>query len=138
MNRDDFPELAHIRLKEAKILLDNECWEGAYYLCGYAVECSLKACISKKTKEHDFPPPRSMIEKYYTHNLKLLMEAAGLNVQLRSDIEKDKNFRLNWIIVESWNESSRYERIADSDARDLYLAVSNSDHGVLKWIKQYW
>lgn len=66
------------------------------------------------------------------------MEAAGLNVQLKSDIEKDKNFRLNWIIVESWNESSRYERIADSDARDLYLAVNSPNHGVLKWIKQYW
>jgi HEPN domain-containing protein len=55
MNRGDFQELSIIRLQDAKILLDNKCYDGAYYLSGYVVECALKACIAKKTREHDFP-----------------------------------------------------------------------------------
>ena len=37
MNRNDFQQLAEIRVKEAKVLLDNQCFDGAYYLLGYAV-----------------------------------------------------------------------------------------------------
>ncbi len=32
MNRNDFQQLVDIRLKEAKVLLDNQCFDGAYYL----------------------------------------------------------------------------------------------------------
>jgi hypothetical protein len=55
MKRKDFQELAAVRLKEARVLLRAGCYEGAYYLAGYAVECALKACISKQTERHEFP-----------------------------------------------------------------------------------
>jgi len=138
MNRDTFQEIALIRLKETEALLDESSWDGAYYLCGYVIECALKACISKNTREHDFPPPRSTIEKYYTHNLKLLMESAGLDAQLKLDMKKDKELEINWYMVMLWNESSRYERHNERDAKGLYLAVKDPDHGVLKWLKQHW
>jgi hypothetical protein len=47
MNRNDLQNLSRLREKEAKVLLDNGCFAGAYYLLGYAVECALKACIAK-------------------------------------------------------------------------------------------
>jgi hypothetical protein len=43
MNRNDLRRLARIRLKEARVLLQAKCFDGAYYLCGYAIECGLKA-----------------------------------------------------------------------------------------------
>ena len=138
MNREQFQELALIRLKESEALLEADCWDGAYYLCGYAIECALKACISKKTKEHDFPPPRSTIEKYYTHNLKLLMESAGLDVQLKMDMKSDPELEVNWYAAVAWNESSRYEKHGNKQAKDLLLAVNDPNHGVLKWLKQHW
>jgi HEPN domain-containing protein len=55
MNRADFQKLTQLRLAEAKVLLDSNRYEGAYYLMGYAVECALKSCIAKQTKEYDFP-----------------------------------------------------------------------------------
>src|SRR5205807_5441492 len=64
MNRADFHKLTEIRMREAKVLLDRKCDEGAYYLAGYAVECALKACIAKKTLAHDFPPKAAA--KLYT------------------------------------------------------------------------
>ncbi|HLF84399.1 MAG TPA: HEPN domain-containing protein [Blastocatellia bacterium] len=55
MNRNDLKLLAVTRLREAKVLLANGEYSGAYYLAGYVVECALKACIAKRTKRHDFP-----------------------------------------------------------------------------------
>ena len=55
MNRQDFQALARVRLEEAKALRDAGRPAGAYYLAGYTVECALKACIAKRTREHDFP-----------------------------------------------------------------------------------
>ena len=49
MNRGEFQEIANIRLRDAKVLLDNECFDGAYYLAGYVIECALKAWIAKNT-----------------------------------------------------------------------------------------
>ena len=62
MNRNDFRELAGIRLGEAKVLLDSDRYDGAFYLADYAVECALKACISRLTRRFDFPPDRKSIE----------------------------------------------------------------------------
>ena len=39
MNRADLKQLAQLRLREAKALLDGGHAPGAYYLAGYAVEC---------------------------------------------------------------------------------------------------
>jgi HEPN domain-containing protein len=55
MNRNDLRRLARIRLKEARMLLEADCSDGSYYLCGYAIECALKACIARNTQRHDFP-----------------------------------------------------------------------------------
>ncbi|HWY48146.1 MAG TPA: hypothetical protein VNX70_12225 [Bryobacteraceae bacterium] len=42
MNRNDFQQLAENHLRHAKALLDAELYSGAYYICGYAVECALR------------------------------------------------------------------------------------------------
>ncbi|MCV5491797.1 HEPN domain-containing protein, partial [Escherichia coli] len=55
MNKNDLEALSDTRLNEAKCLLDHGFFHGAYYLCGYAVECALKACIAKSFLQHEFP-----------------------------------------------------------------------------------
>jgi hypothetical protein len=45
VNRAEFQKLADLRAREAGVLLAARCYDGAYYLAGYAVECALKACI---------------------------------------------------------------------------------------------
>ena len=42
MNRSDFQELAELHLQHARALLDAQLYSGAYYMCGYVIECSLK------------------------------------------------------------------------------------------------
>ena len=59
MNCKDLKELTRIRRKEARLLLRNRNYEGAYYLSGYIVECGLKVCIAKQTKKCDFPDKKT-------------------------------------------------------------------------------
>jgi HEPN domain-containing protein len=137
MNRYDFKQIANIRLKEAKTLLSNGNYDGAYYLCGYVVECGLKACIAKKTKRYDFPDKKT-VEGSYTHDFVELIKVAGLEQDLHNETKSNKQFEVNWTVVKDWTETKRYERQNDKKAHDLYYAIANRQNGVLKWIRQYW
>jgi len=137
MNRDDLRQLAQIRLREARALLKNRSNHGAYYLCGYVIECGLKACIAKQTKMYDFPD-KETVNKSYTHDLSRLVKVSGLERDLDSEMTKDTTFALNWAIVKDWSEESRYKKHTTKKAKDLYSAISNKQHGVLRWIKQHW
>ena len=55
LNRDELMRLANERLKDTGALLEANRFEAAFYLVGYVVECALKACIARQTREHDFP-----------------------------------------------------------------------------------
>ena len=116
-------------------MLDNGRYEGAYYLCGYVVECGLKACIAKQTKRYDFPDRRTVNDSY-THDLTKLIKTAGL--LLEQEMGRDEDFAANWSVVKEWSEGSRYEKVSENAARDLYSAVVDVEHGVLQWIRQYW
>ncbi len=139
MNRSDFQKLADLRIKEAKILLENKCFEGAYYLAGYAVECALKACIAKKTKRFDFPPKDKIVRELYTHNLEQLRKLAELPLNLEAKKKSMIQFELNWAVVKGWKEEVRYEtEVDDKRANNLYSAITDKKHGVLSWLKKYW
>ena len=81
MNRVELQRLAIERLTDAKALLAARRWSAAYYLCGYGVECALKACIAKLMKSEEFPD-KTFAEKCWTHNLQQLLGLAGLKDEL--------------------------------------------------------
>lgn len=137
LNRQILQELARIRLKEARALLREGYYDGAYYLCGYIVECGLKACIARHTKRYDFPDKEAVI-KSYTHNLERLIEVAELDLALKQEMDRNPDFADNWSIVKDWSETSRYERHTRREAEDMYSAIANREHGVLKWIRMFW
>lgn len=137
MNRRDFQRIAQIRMQEADALLKSRNYSGAYYLCGYAVECGLKACIAKLIKQYEFPN-RKTVNDSYSHDLVQLVRVAGLNTEL--DIAKgtDPNFELNWTIAKDWSEESRYRLHRRQASLELYNAIADPVHGVLPWIERYW
>ena len=136
--RSDFQQLTDVRAAEVTALLAAGCWDGAYYLAGYVVECALKACIAKLTVAESFPPPRKFVEQSYTHDLKQLVATAALGKALLADAAADPVFSANWDVVEAWDEASRYRRLSESAARQLSDAVTDPVHGVLSWVKRYW
>jgi hypothetical protein len=143
MNRIDFQRLAELRLKESKALLAAELPNGAYYLAGYAVECALKACIAKRTQQHDFPDKR-LADKSYTHDVEKLLDAAGLSELLKKDLVGNEELELDWETVREWSEQSRYDFFDGNPtgglavAQMLIDAVESEKGGVLRWIRQSW
>jgi len=119
------------------MLLDGGFYEGAYYLCGYAVECALKACIAKQTGRHDFPD-RRFTGAVYTHNLATLMREAGLTGDLERSVAADPKLGENWLVVKDWNEERRYHGRDEPASRVLVNAVSDRRHGVLPWIRRHY
>ena len=91
MNRRDFQNLARLRLEEAEALLTAGKSDGAYYLAGYAVELGLKACIAKNTKEYDFPPKEAVVRQFYSHSIKGLLKAAGLELAFSEAAPKESD-----------------------------------------------
>jgi len=138
VNRLQFQELTKLRQREAYALLSNRLYSGAYYLMGYAIECSLKACIAKQTKRHDFPDKNETIQSY-THNLQQLIGLSSLSVALKKATESNRELQNNWLVVKDWKEDSRYRlTITALEAKDLYKACTSRKNGILPWIKKQW
>jgi len=137
VNRNDFQSVSRERLADARVLLRNRCFGGAYYLAGYAVECALKACIASHVRRYDFPDKR-LVDDSYTHDLSKLVRLAGLEEELKKQ-QSNAEFERNWAVVKDWTETSRYVRtVTRVKARDLYSAIAARRNGVLPWIKQCW
>ncbi len=125
-----------IQLEDARVLLRTNRFEGCYYLSGYAVECGLKACIAKLTRRHDFPD--ITLKDAYTHDLTKLLKIARLEQARNKEFELDREFEINWLVVKEWKAESRYEIADEEQANELFNAVANLKHGVLRWLKQLW
>jgi HEPN domain-containing protein len=134
--RREFQQLARMRLKDARVLMQGGNVEGAYYLTGLAVECAIKACIAKNTKRHDFPPNQNAIKDIYTHDLVKLIGAARLQPALDADRRRNISLSNKWDVVKDWNINSRYVT-KGLNVRALYTAVAGKN-GVMQWLRQHW
>lgn len=132
----DFRTLADMRVREAKLLLDGSEWSGAYYFIGYAVECGLKACLTKDLQAYQMPDRE--FSKAFIHDVAKLAQIAQLDGRRALNAQTDHDFALNCNVVTSWNEESRYTVWTETQAKELYEAVTNANHGVLPWLKTFW
>ena len=137
ITRNDFQRISRTRLREAKLLLDNDMFDGAYHLTGLALECALKACICRPRKARVFPDKDFAI-KCYTHNLNDLMGLAELKGHWRTHSDADAQFATNWGIVKDFDIKSRYLPIQPAIAQAFYSATTARTHGVMTWLRQYW
>ncbi len=137
LNRGILQELARTRLEDARVLLENERFAGAYYVAGYAVECALKACIAKQVREHDFPD-KNVANKSWVHDLDTLIGAAGLRPDHEEKLKSDRTFARYWKMVAKWRAESRYDPEPQTSAKDFLRAIADPDHGVLPWLQEYW
>jgi HEPN domain-containing protein len=137
MNRVDLQAIAETRVREAGALLIAGFPDGAYYLAGYAVECALKACIARRTREHDFPE-RKLVNDSHTHKLKDLLRLAELKTDLEAMLQVDPVMEANWAIIQDWSEESRYEKKTVEQANSFLNAIEDRQGGLLPWIRQRW
>jgi hypothetical protein len=101
------------------------------------VECGLKACISKKTKQYDFPN-KKFVEQCWDHHVEKLLRLAELTLPANDERKQNKALERNWNIVQKANEESRYSIHNKTEAETLYSAIADKNDGVLQWIRKYW
>ena len=135
--KNDLEGLAQIRLDDSITLFQAKRYSAAYYLAGYAVELALKACISKLMQPNTIPD-KAFINAIFTHKLDSLLSTTGLLPQFNIDIKSDHQFAANWIIVNNWNEESRYQIWDQISAGNLLQAITEPNHGVFQWVKKHW
>lgn len=101
----ELASIARARLRDAGALSSRGRYDGAAYLCGYAVEVALKARIVKTLKWSGFPSEGGEfkdLQTFRTHNLDLLVRLSGWEGRIK------RRFAPEWLIVSQWNPESRY------------------------------
>jgi hypothetical protein len=104
----DMREIARSRVAEAAILIRADRYDTAVYLCGYAVEISLKARICRTLGWAEFPNEPKEWQRYHAHlkvhDLKLLAKWSGHEIPLN-----DPAHISLWLEVREWNPETRYQ-----------------------------
>jgi hypothetical protein len=57
---------------------------------------------------------------------------------LNDSLKSNAVFAGFWGVAKEWTEASRYQQKTESEARDLFEAVTNDPDGVLPWIRTHW
>ena len=143
MNRKTLQRIAKERLKDVKALLGRKRWSGAYYLCGYVIECALKACLLRYLAESDavFGKPEYLQKQLvtcWTHDLEKLIKLAGLEPDFGVACGTNPKLNASWVTTKVWKETSRYADRTEAEASALFAAVSDGTDGVFQWIQSRW
>jgi HEPN domain len=134
-DRATFLQLAELRLTEARLLLANGLPSGAYYLAGYAIECAFKAFIAAGLRADEIPD-KSRVNSIYTHDLKALLNLAGLKSPLEDDMNESSELRESWATISKWSEHARYDIWTSDAAAAMLEAVGAADKGLLQWLQK--
>jgi hypothetical protein len=126
----DLMTIARERLTDAESLYHANRFDGAVYLCGYAIELALKHKICQTLNWAGFPSTSREFENYKslkTHNLAVLLSFTGIEALVKS------TYLTEWSAVSNWNPEERYNisgQVSQSDAL-LMLNSANTLLGIL-------
>lgn len=137
LNRLALQAVARAKLADALLLHEHGRFSNAYYLAGYAVEIALKACIARQIVAETIPD-RSFVNEIFRHELKRLVNLAGLAGDLRDREARDAAFAANWATAADWRPEVRYTEVDRSAAEAMLSAVGDPGAGVVPWISTYW
>lgn len=126
LGKQELQKIARSRLAEAKILRQRRRFDGAVYLCGYAIEIGFKCRIADKiTQWRGFPETDaefSLTNKAKTHDLVVLRKLA----ELEDDFRNDATLAKAWSDIGTWTSDIRYKPIGaatDVDADNVINAA---------------
>lgn len=123
LDRKVLRSIAKGRLKDAKVLLRGKRYEGAIYLCGYAVDLALKARICQTLKWAGFPSTSAEFNDYKsfkTHDLDVLLHLSGLEAKIKTSLLAE------WSAVAQWSPESRYSplgKVTQTDAKSMVTSA---------------
>jgi len=115
ISQHDLRKIAKARLADSVVLHRGGRYDGAIYMCGYAVETALKARICRVLRWPGFPSTGSefhTLQSFKTHDLDVLLKLSGAETRIRS------RFLAEWSLVGMWDPEVRYRPIGSATAVD--------------------
>lgn len=97
--------LSRDRLEDARALYEAGRHDGAFYICGYAVELGLKKKICETLGWEGYPSTKKEFEKlssFKIHDLDTLLHLSGVENQIKKEMFTELS------IVLSWDPEMRY------------------------------
>lgn len=122
------------RRKDAELLQQSARWNGAIYLAGYAIECSLKALVcygEHKNNLKDTALFKRGAQGVALHNLWSLYEATPLSFRNAVELDRTKILKNAWItIVRLWQKDDlRYgHKLGDETECERFLEAVKVFH----------
>src|SRR2546423_1225176 len=119
----DLEQIARSRLREARALFRSGQYDGAAYLCGYAVELALKARACQHLRWPGLPENRNERRSFQalrTHDLETLLELSGVEDRIITV------YLPAWSDVSGWNPEMRYQRIGSVSRADALAMITAS------------
>jgi HEPN domain-containing protein len=126
--RSDLRSIARARLKDSEALFDRGRYDGAIYLCGYAVELALKARICRALNWPGFPSTRaefSAYQSFRTHSLEVLLTLTGIEARIKLRHARE------WSDVATWDPELRYASVGTA-SRSTTLVMIESARTLLR------
>ena len=120
----ELDRIASARVDDAKALLKEGRYDGATYLCGYAVEVSLKARICRILNWVEFPGTGGEFHAYrsfQTHELDVLLRLSGQETRIK------QQYFDSWNAVAVWKAESRYNVIGTVQKTDAETMIDAAD-----------
>lgn len=118
----DLDRIARGRLEDADVLLRAGRFDGAIYLCGYAIEIALKSRICKTlgwTGYPDRPNEFRDLQSFRVHKLDVLLHLSGIEEEIKD------NHLADWSSVENWDPKSRYNPIGTALSAESHDMVES-------------
>jgi len=118
----DVAKIARARLEDAQVLLRGHRFDGAVYICGYAVELALKTRICRTLKWAEFPEKDSEFKSYHKifkiHSLGDLLALSGVDAKIK------KKYLAEWSLVDTWKPENRYRPAGSVTPADCQAMIS--------------
>ena len=123
LRRFELKEIAQARVEDGEVLLNSERYDGAIYLCGYAVEIALKGRICEILGWDGYPSTKKEFANYQTfrtHNLDVLLRLSGSEHKIRTE------YLAEWSAVAEWDPEIRYKPIGSATKKGAELMIESS------------
>jgi HEPN domain-containing protein len=116
LTRAELRKIARARIQDARVLFRGRRYDGAVYLCGYAVELALKARICTVLHWPGFPSTSAEfkgLQSFKVHELDVLLRLAGREAKIKA------SYPVDWSVVTQWDPEVRYQPIGSANRADV-------------------
>ena len=123
LKTQELDDIAKARLDDAEVLFQAQRYDGAVYLCGYAVEIGLKARICKTLSWAGYPSTKAEfqnLQSLRTHSLDVLLTLSGVEATVKTSCLKE------WSAVAKWEPEVRYKPVGSATSSNVKLMIEST------------